>query len=338
MARRRPFTMSICISEYRGDWDPATRYYAGDIIRHSTGIYLAMKQLLNVEPPATSTEYTIIFPLEPFTPALPAVPTLATPADETLDVTLPPVLSWNAATGATNYHLQLATDEEFTDPLIDDDTLTDLEAEITGLDNSTEYFWRVRSHNSVGYSSWSSVWSFTTESAPSGHFIEDTFDGDLTAYTQYNSTWEIQSGQLVFTAGNGSYTNTIAHNTTPTSDDYSVSVKLAGYSGGSYQGVAARLQSNGISGYHLVRTSASHLELWRNDAGSWSNLYSSDVSVPTSSVLTLACNGDQLTMLVDDDVIDTVTDATYSSGRAGLSQAQVGGNGNAYDDFIVDLL
>jgi len=55
MAKRRPFTMSIVVSEYRGDWTSTERYYAGDIIRHNGAIYLALKASTNVPPPEPET-------------------------------------------------------------------------------------------------------------------------------------------------------------------------------------------------------------------------------------------------------------------------------------------
>jgi hypothetical protein len=55
MAKRRPFTMSIVVSEYRGDWSSNERYYAGDIIRHNGAIYLALKASTNLPPPDAET-------------------------------------------------------------------------------------------------------------------------------------------------------------------------------------------------------------------------------------------------------------------------------------------
>lgn len=72
MAKRRPFTMSVVVSEYRGDWTPQTRYYAGDIIRAASGIYGALRATLNVPPPAADAW----IPIYPPTPYLGAQPTM----------------------------------------------------------------------------------------------------------------------------------------------------------------------------------------------------------------------------------------------------------------------
>jgi hypothetical protein len=38
----RPFTFSICIAQFRGDWISTAQYYAGDIIRYQNQIFLAI--------------------------------------------------------------------------------------------------------------------------------------------------------------------------------------------------------------------------------------------------------------------------------------------------------
>ena len=61
MAKRRPFTMSVVVSEYRGDWSATVQYYAGDIIRHTGIVWLALRRSLNTPPPESET-WTEILP------------------------------------------------------------------------------------------------------------------------------------------------------------------------------------------------------------------------------------------------------------------------------------
>jgi uncharacterized repeat protein (TIGR01451 family) len=95
--------------------------------------------------------------------AAPAAPLLVTPANGSLNEPVSPVLYWNTSNTATNYDLQVATDPGFAQKIIPDDTsLTDTFKNVTGLLNSTQYYWRVRAKNIGGWSGWSSVWSFKT--------------------------------------------------------------------------------------------------------------------------------------------------------------------------------
>src|SRR3989339_455688 len=94
--------------------------------------------------------------------AAPAVPLLALPTDATTGQTLSPTLSWNTATGAATYHVQVSTSNIFASILLEDSTLVTTSRAVTGLSNNTVYYWRVRAKNAGGVSAWASAWSFTT--------------------------------------------------------------------------------------------------------------------------------------------------------------------------------
>ena len=94
--------------------------------------------------------------------ALPSVPTLASPADSAINLQLTTPLSWNAATGADGYHLQVSTSSTFASPVIDDSTLTTTSRSVSSLVLNTTYYWRVRSKNAAGYSAFSLARSFKT--------------------------------------------------------------------------------------------------------------------------------------------------------------------------------
>ncbi len=97
-------------------------------------------------------------------PALPApgVPTLSSPANLATNVAIAPTLSWAAATAATSYNLQVSTSSTLATPLIDLANITTTSRAISGLANSTTYYWRVSATNSIGTSAWSAIRSFTT--------------------------------------------------------------------------------------------------------------------------------------------------------------------------------
>jgi photosystem II stability/assembly factor-like uncharacterized protein len=93
----------------------------------------------------------------------PAIPLLVSPAMDTIDQPTTLVLTWRAAFGATNYHLQLSTDSNFvTGIVINDSTLLDTTRIVSSLSNNIRHYWRVRAKNSGGTSDWSERWEFST--------------------------------------------------------------------------------------------------------------------------------------------------------------------------------
>jgi subtilisin family serine protease len=98
------------------------------------------------------------------TPSLPtpSVPTLSSPANLATNVAIAPTLSWAAASAAGTYNLQVSTSNTFASTVIDLTGLAATSRAISGLANSTTYFWRVSATNTTGTSAWSVVSSFTT--------------------------------------------------------------------------------------------------------------------------------------------------------------------------------
>jgi subtilisin family serine protease len=98
------------------------------------------------------------------TPSLPtpSVPTLSSPANLATNVAIAPTLSWAAASAAGTYNLQVSTSNTFATTVIDLTGLATTSRAISGLANSTTYFWRVSATNTTGTSAWSVVSSFTT--------------------------------------------------------------------------------------------------------------------------------------------------------------------------------
>jgi hypothetical protein len=93
------------------------------------------------------------------TVAPPAAPLLFSPPDGAVHPSTSALFRWNAAAGAETYHLQLATDDQFGAPVVDDSTLTGTTRVVGNLTDGTTYYWRVRAKNDGGTSPWSDVWS-----------------------------------------------------------------------------------------------------------------------------------------------------------------------------------
>ena len=100
----------------------------------------------------------------------PGAVSLASPANGAIDVSANPTLSWNAASNADNYDLQLATDAGFNNIVDNATAINGTSYSPGGLSANTAYYWRVRSNNSCGTSAYSSAFSFTTANISCGTF------------------------------------------------------------------------------------------------------------------------------------------------------------------------
>lgn len=97
-------------------------------------------------------------------PAPPPTPTLISPVNGSVDILLTPTLEWSPSSGATSYHLQVATETAFIGPVLDLVIPMTSYSISTELSYDTSYYWRVEACNEYGCSSWSEVWSFQTGS------------------------------------------------------------------------------------------------------------------------------------------------------------------------------
>jgi hypothetical protein len=96
-------------------------------------------------------------------PPLPAAPTLISPANNSINIGLYPLLDWSVATYSTSYKLQLSTDSTFATTILDS-TITQDSLQIISaiLTNNTKYYWHVRGINITGNGPYSTTFSFTT--------------------------------------------------------------------------------------------------------------------------------------------------------------------------------
>lgn len=93
----------------------------------------------------------------------PSPPTLSSPNNGATNKSASPTLNWNANTSADSYILQLSTNSLFTSYFFNHNVGNVTSQQITGLGNSTTYYWRVIASNSNGSSSPSNTWSFTQD-------------------------------------------------------------------------------------------------------------------------------------------------------------------------------
>lgn len=100
--------------------------------------------------------------------AVPFAPQLVDPPNNAIDVSTTPTLNWDSVQFAASFRLQLATDSNFTSPLINASGLTFSQLNVAGglLQNNTTYFWRVNATNFVGTGPYSQIWKFRTITSP----------------------------------------------------------------------------------------------------------------------------------------------------------------------------
>lgn len=110
----------------------------------------------------TSTGFYQITDNTYVSPDIPDVPVLSSPA---FGITLPSLsarLVWNQSTGAVSYNLQLSTDFNFVNLIIDQAGIKNTYFDITSLNKNTSYYWRISASNGSSNSAWSSMWYFKT--------------------------------------------------------------------------------------------------------------------------------------------------------------------------------
>ncbi|MDP3148808.1 MAG: FISUMP domain-containing protein [Ignavibacteria bacterium] len=128
----------------------------------------------------------------------PAPPVLLSPIDGSTDVSLSPTLTWNASTNATSYTLQVSTSSSFSS-FVYNQSSTTTNKQITGLTNSTKYFWRVSTTNNFGTSNPSAVWSFTTGTPPEPPTLATPTDGATDISLSPTLTWNASGGATSYT-------------------------------------------------------------------------------------------------------------------------------------------
>jgi len=104
---------------------------------------------------------------------------LVSPSNSQQDVDNETTLEWNSIETAISYSLQLATSQDFTTLVTNEENLADTTFQVFDLvnkegnlaknssqtsilDGLTTYFWRVKAVNAFGDGDWSDTWGFTT--------------------------------------------------------------------------------------------------------------------------------------------------------------------------------
>ncbi len=108
--------------------------------------------------------WSLIFSFKTGSP--PQTPTLIYPTNMSPNISSSPTLSWNSVSNAVSFTLQVSANNLFSSFIYNQNVGSNTNQQISGLSYLTQYYWRVNAANEFGSSSWSSIWSFSTISAP----------------------------------------------------------------------------------------------------------------------------------------------------------------------------
>ena len=87
---------------------------------------------------------------------------LLSPANDSVNQSVLPTLSWSASAYASAYRLQVGMDSGFSSSVFDDSTIAGTSKEVGPLVSDTDYYWRVMTLDSGNTSAWSPIWRFRT--------------------------------------------------------------------------------------------------------------------------------------------------------------------------------
>lgn len=117
---------------------------------------------------------------------VPSKPILSAPANQSVYMSVAPRFNWMAISNADAYKLEITTDTAFTNVIFSQDTITVNYKIVTGLLPGTNYYWRVSAKNSMGWSSLSTAFLFSTmasvatgEPCPGVATINDSRNGKI---------------------------------------------------------------------------------------------------------------------------------------------------------------
>ncbi len=162
-------------------------------------------------------------------------PLLVSPRDGvSVDQTQPVRLEWNPVGYADSYHLQVASDEAFTNLIVDEEFISPAVYNVESAENNSTYYWRVKAFNSVGESAWSPSQSFKTE-APYISIILPKSGTKWQRGIEHFITWDdiIKSDVIIELYKNDSFYMTI--DTTYSSGGYSWDIPVSLSEGSNYQ-------------------------------------------------------------------------------------------------------
>ena len=93
----------------------------------------------------------------------PDAPVLCSPADKVIHSPDSITMIWNSQIHTEAYLMDVSTVDDYSELFVSE-TVTDTAFTLTGLEENSTYYWRVRPYNVAGVGLFSEDWSFTTSS------------------------------------------------------------------------------------------------------------------------------------------------------------------------------
>jgi M6 family metalloprotease-like protein len=130
----------------------------------------------------------------------PLPPTLSGPANGSNAGGTTLSLSWNASSGATNYHLQVSQNDSFTNLFFNQPVGNNTGYNPSGFPNDgSTFWWRVKAGKDTAWSSWSSAWSFVNgaQVIPPPTLFSPA-NGSYVSGTDVSLSWSASSGATTY--------------------------------------------------------------------------------------------------------------------------------------------
>lgn len=128
-----------------------------------------------------------------------AIPIQISPEKDEIGIATTSTFTWQQISSADEYHLQIATDQNFNNIVREEISSADTLYVVSGLTDNKLYFWRIKAINSIEQSFWSDTRRFVTEQGIPEN-ISLTAPVDSSIWTSAPVlTWEKSEGALYYT-------------------------------------------------------------------------------------------------------------------------------------------
>ena len=119
---------------------------------------------VNATASAGTSDWSTVFSFTTIPAPVPGPPALVSPLNNTMGISLTPLLRWSFTSNSTSYYVNLSSDSSFNTILFDSVITSLLQVTVPQniLSGDSKYFWRVNATSSGGSGPWSSVWNFRT--------------------------------------------------------------------------------------------------------------------------------------------------------------------------------
>jgi hypothetical protein len=275
-------------------------------------------------------------------PAAPAAPTLISPSHNALDVSVGPTLSWNNVTNAQTYTVQVSKNNSFSGTLIANvPGLTTTTYNLTGLSNSTKYYWKVSATNAGGQGP-ATIDSFTTLITWSAVTSGLNGCGNVITFTSGGSYVFAGADAGIYRSSDNGATWTLVDNAAPSvtsmttngsyifaANGYLYSSSNNGNGWGNLQPGSDNVECIAASNTALYLRDRSDDVYASTDNGStWNNGY---YAYPSGKIQSLCANGNSLFAGTGSGVyVSTDTGNTWKLCIAGVSSGLTISNGILY--------